>query len=212
MGSSVEDCISEVADGNEGVVARLRKDRLAMLGGVLVAMRAFDHGDTEGEGEQGEIGASRRPGRWFRVTHRCCGCRIRAVFAGCVIRGAQMEDAWRPVECAMIRLVVAGVRSRNIVFFFQAEDGIRDYKVTGVQTCALPICEIVGPVDLERGAAQPEVAAEDGGRLDAAAEGVAQRVDLVLRELRADRRERQRQRSEERRVGKECRSRWSPYH
>src|SRR2546426_10119779 len=28
---------------------------------------------------------------------------------------------------------------RLIVFFFQAEDGIRDYKVTGVQTCALPI-------------------------------------------------------------------------
>src|SRR5256885_6757588 len=27
------------------------------------------------------------------------------------------------------------------LFFFQAEDGIRDYKVTGVQTCALPICE-----------------------------------------------------------------------
>src|SRR2546426_7101052 len=27
----------------------------------------------------------------------------------------------------------------NVFFFFQAEDGIRDYKVTGVQTCALPI-------------------------------------------------------------------------
>src|SRR5256885_2775747 len=27
----------------------------------------------------------------------------------------------------------------SLVFFFQAEDGIRDYKVTGVQTCALPI-------------------------------------------------------------------------
>src|ERR1022692_277448 len=27
-------------------------------------------------------------------------------------------------------------------FFFQAEDGIRDYKVTGVQTCALPILEM----------------------------------------------------------------------
>src|SRR5205807_4763200 len=26
------------------------------------------------------------------------------------------------------------------IFFFQAEDGIRDYKVTEVQTCALPIC------------------------------------------------------------------------
>src|SRR5256885_3866497 len=28
----------------------------------------------------------------------------------------------------------------SLFFFFQAEDGIRDYKVTGVQTCALPIC------------------------------------------------------------------------
>src|SRR5256885_2462473 len=28
-----------------------------------------------------------------------------------------------------------------LMFFFQAEDGIRDYKVTGVQTCALPISE-----------------------------------------------------------------------
>src|SRR5688500_20319597 len=28
-------------------------------------------------------------------------------------------------------------------FFFQAEDGIRDYKVTGVQTCALPILETI---------------------------------------------------------------------
>src|SRR5205809_667543 len=29
---------------------------------------------------------------------------------------------------------------RNLCFFFQAEDGIRDVAVTGVQTCALPIC------------------------------------------------------------------------
>src|SRR2546426_1770060 len=29
--------------------------------------------------------------------------------------------------------------STHFFFFFQAEDGIRDYKVTGVQTCALPI-------------------------------------------------------------------------
>src|SRR5699024_12012725 len=28
----------------------------------------------------------------------------------------------------------------DILFFFQAEDGIRDRNVTGVQTCALPIC------------------------------------------------------------------------
>src|SRR6266850_4867773 len=30
-------------------------------------------------------------------------------------------------------------------FFFQAEDGIRDYKVTGVQTCALPISPVFAP-------------------------------------------------------------------
>src|SRR5256885_10797990 len=32
-----------------------------------------------------------------------------------------------------------GQCAENRFFFFQAEDGIRDYKVTGVQTCALPI-------------------------------------------------------------------------
>src|SRR5256885_7623197 len=31
-----------------------------------------------------------------------------------------------------------------VCFFFQAEDGIRDYKVTGVQTCALPISSKAG--------------------------------------------------------------------
>src|SRR6266566_5219777 len=31
-------------------------------------------------------------------------------------------------------------------FFFQAEDGIRDYKVTGVQTCALPILTFAPPI------------------------------------------------------------------
>src|SRR5690606_40246419 len=29
-----------------------------------------------------------------------------------------------------------------VLFFFQAEDGIRDFHVTGVQTCALPICRV----------------------------------------------------------------------
>src|SRR2546426_7526540 len=32
----------------------------------------------------------------------------------------------------------------HFFFFFQAEDGIRDYKVTGVQTCALPISFLLG--------------------------------------------------------------------
>src|SRR5256885_7527199 len=38
-------------------------------------------------------------------------------------------------------------------FFFQAEDGIRYYKVTGVQTCALPICP--QPSDRGRGRLDP---------------------------------------------------------
>src|SRR5256885_8237903 len=41
--------------------------------------------------------------------------------------------SWRLYDQRMTRLVV-------FFFFFQAEDGIRDYRVTGVQTCALPIC------------------------------------------------------------------------
>src|SRR6266850_3588258 len=38
--------------------------------------------------------------------------------------------------------------SIELVFFFQAEDGIRDYKVTGVQTCALPISRTFGLLGL----------------------------------------------------------------
>src|SRR5215467_15180170 len=42
---------------------------------------------------------------------------------------------------AVVLLVFAvGSSPLVILFFLQAEDGIRDYKVTGVQTCALPIC------------------------------------------------------------------------
>src|SRR5256885_3080524 len=97
------------------------------------------------------------------------------------------------------------------VFFFQAEDGIRDYKVTGVQTCALPISGANGVVSS------------------------AGRTALVNRAARASpsrrvRRAYERQgmgfmglaggggdglgaaRSEERRGGEECRSRGAPDH
>src|SRR2546430_12639871 len=42
------------------------------------------------------------------------------------------------LESTGYQLARAGDESR--IFFFQAEDGIRDLTVTGVQTCALPIC------------------------------------------------------------------------
>ena len=34
-----------------------------------------------------------------------------------------------------------------VFFFFQAEDGIRDWSVTGVQTCALPIYGASNPIE-----------------------------------------------------------------
>src|SRR5256885_3448988 len=93
-------------------------------------------------------------------------------------------------------------------FFFQAEDGIRDYKVTGVQTCALPIFR------QHPGHRRGDVGVE--------VMGFDQRTDLpddmchlcLVHTVKRSRRltKRQELRSEERRVGKECRSRWSPYH
>src|SRR5882672_11718910 len=77
-------------------------------------------------------------------------------------------------------------QTRACAFFFHAEDGIRAHCVTGVQTCALPIY-----CGMSRSA---------GGL-----RGAAERVAALRREFWQDR-------SEERRVGKECRSRWSPYH
>src|SRR5256885_14579072 len=101
-------------------------------------------------------------------------------------------------------------------FFFQAEDGIRDYKVTGVQTCALPISiTLTIPLGLALGTG-PQVGILIAQYVGAALlllglAGVGVWASSVTRNqitafiLAVTR-------SEERRVGKECRSRWSPYH
>src|SRR2546426_6894731 len=91
-------------------------------------------------------------------------------------------------------------------FFFQAEDGIRDYKVTGVQTCALPIC--VQRLHIADFADQDQVwiLPEDVPQRRVERQRVV--ADLALRDVGVL----VTMRSEERRVGKECRSRWSPYH
>src|SRR5947209_15843553 len=80
-------------------------------------------------------------------------------------------------------------------FFFQAEDGIRDIGVTGVQTCALPICLFTTGNENPGGASKP------GDRRSG--------VDFSYRLPRF---RNWLTRSEERRVGKECRSWWWPYH
>src|SRR6266576_207637 len=70
-----------------------------------------------------------------------------------------------------------------MLLFFPAEDGIRDLYVTGVQTCALPIWGGCSQLARRHSAMAPR------------------RPGTSTRD-----------RSEERRGGKECRSRWAPYH
>src|SRR5256885_3213030 len=50
----------------------------------------------------------------------------------------------RVIDTVRSALVIFGMSVLSVAFFFQAEDGIRDYKVTGVQTCALPIFRRAG--------------------------------------------------------------------
>src|SRR5256886_10950696 len=91
-------------------------------------------------------------------------------------------------------------------FFFQAEDGIRDLTVTGVQTCALPISSFFAAEALSAILAG-WIAASFGLRSTFWVTLVPVMV-AIFSALSVDEPER----SEERRVGKECRSRWSPYH
>src|SRR5207237_1612194 len=84
-------------------------------------------------------------------------------------------------------------------FFFQAEDGIRDSSVTGVQTCALPISGLQLAVPRRRLAAGRLQVLEPGVRL-------LDQQQFLGFALPRD----HWSRSEERRVGKECRSRWAP--
>src|SRR3712207_6864254 len=96
-----------------------------------------------------------------------------------------------------------------LFFFFQAEDGIRDIGVTGVQTCALPISRVTAPPwrRRRRRRLQGGLRAHPGWTGDNLG-GV--RACLAVWSGRGHLEETVR--SEERRVGKECRSRWSPYH
>src|SRR5437868_13888245 len=87
-------------------------------------------------------------------------------------------------------------------FFFQAEDGIRDRNVTGVQTCALPILRsssrLETPGCLRRASSNVSTSRSRaiGGRL-------MRSSSALMKAMSNDA-----LRSEERRVGKECRSRW----
>src|SRR5690606_39430401 len=85
-----------------------------------------------------------------------------------------------------------------VFFFFQAEDGIRDFHVTGVQTCALPIWRsiVIAIWPISCPSNWPVPTRSKGRRVPAGRATVRKLTALLVR-------------SEERRVGKECSYRWS---
>src|SRR5688500_20274546 len=89
-----------------------------------------------------------------------------------------------------------------LCFFFQAEDGIRDYKVTGVQTCALPIFIQPSEYTVEALLKQKKLQELDKDNIpnikNVAPEFLNLPHDPTLR-------------SEERRVGKEGNARWGAW-
>src|SRR2546430_10415688 len=107
-------------------------------------------------------------------------------------------------------IMLTGHSGCYLFFFFQAEDGIRDLTVTGVQTCALPIWPRVSWMN---STARPSVGililatpSISAGRNNGFASWADAFKNCTSKSTAAG------ARSEERRVGKECRSRWSPYH
>src|SRR5436189_4095870 len=96
----------------------------------------------------------------------------------------------------------------QLFFFFQAEDGIRDTSVTGVQTCALPISYFTDRDGKYQLASFAEsgfdplsrtcrfMLTEEAHHMFVGETGVGRVVQRTC------------ERSEERRVGKECRCRW----
>src|SRR5437763_8547251 len=102
---------------------------------------------------------------------------------------------------------VNGGNLYDFLFFFQAEDGIRDTSVTGVQTCALPILKI----QVQNGTGTPgqagtavEAIKKAGYNSDNIKTANATNFNNSSTTISA---KAGFERSEERRVGKECRAR-----
>src|SRR2546425_9754682 len=94
-----------------------------------------------------------------------------------------------------------------VFFFFQAEDGIRDLTVLGSDVCS---SDLIGGLGYARQATSERFTLRNLGfplttqtfADTAVGDLYSELTDGLARNYR----------SEERRVGKECRSRWSPYH
>src|SRR5207247_7335635 len=99
------------------------------------------------------------------------------------------------------------------IYFFQAEDGIRDPLVTGVQTCALPIC-IFRKRHAQgwesRRPRSPENRLRSIELLLSRTSPIAHDEMLIANQYRGVPAMIPKVRSEERRVGKECKCGWAP--
>src|SRR5690606_40053713 len=98
-------------------------------------------------------------------------------------------------------------------YFFQAEDGIRDFHVTGVQTCALPILSPAHRRALQRreptAGDQPDLAWTQGAGQGTQRAGAGALAAIARAGAAYGRPEAPADRSEERRGGEEGRSRWT---
>src|SRR3989454_2307568 len=92
------------------------------------------------------------------VPSRSCRVRERRSDYRSLYRGS------RRTEDGCSRVTTASPCS-VFFFFFQAEDGIRDYKVTGVQTCALPILVADPRANLDKAVRRVKEAAAGGATL-----------------------------------------------
>src|SRR5690606_39421443 len=94
-------------------------------------------------------------------------------------------------------------------FFFQAEDGIRDFHVTGVQTCALPIYNTFKENEIPLQISSPFIGLVKGS--NQFINNTVNKVEVKCEYPINDSQTIHKLRSEERRVGKECRYRRSTY-
>src|SRR3989440_3507277 len=113
-----------------------------------------------------------------------------------------------------------------LLFFFQAEDGIRDLIVTGVQTCALFFSSrrrhTRSDRDWSSDVCSSDLPHQMPLRMRIFTSGFSRQMKILIlsgiwcgdcvQQCPLLQKIAESNRSEERRVGKECRSRWSPYH
>src|SRR5258706_5286895 len=124
----------------------------------------------------------------------------------------QLLDLKIVKKCKSCSIIMPQVKSElRCFFFFQAEDGIRDWSVTGVQTCALPIYASLTGNTANFGQSSHEGTIMAIDEINAAGGVLGKKLELLTEDTLSKAGE-PATRSEERRVGKECRSRWSPYH